>query len=515
MNNTTSLKWRLPLSYGAIALLTTLSLGVVLLFALNRYYIVQERRYLLSNAQAVSGIVASAETAVITSSLLQPQIEALSSLIQAQIQIYDSSGVLLADSGLPQQNEASTTLSLRVESGELAQEFSQTTAVDGNGQAVQSSTALDDGTTRVETTTSIEQDGLGLFTTPLGILETPFSFGLGATDPNLRSNQVVRYPIAQELRAPIGTVQLSQGPAFGRPILVSVAWGVGLAGAVAVLLATTVGWLVSRRLTRPLVQLADVAQQMAQGELAARATVQRNDEIGELGQSFNEMAEQLVGLIETLRHFVADAAHELRTPLTALRTNLELAMRQPENGRFLQNAHVQLQRVQSLTDDLLALSQLENVASQMEKRPFDLAALVQSHAERYAAQAEQAELTFAIDGLAEPLWVNGSETHLRRAIDNLLDNSFKFSTAGGVVRAALVREGETAVFAITDSGIGIPEPTERIFNRFYRAPNANEFAGSGLGLAIVKTIIDAHGGTIYAENHTSGTRFTMRLPLER
>lgn len=512
MNKPTMLTRRLPLTYGAIALLTTLTLGVVLLFGLSRYYLLQERRYLLTNAQAVGGIVESAETAVLNSDLLQPQIDALSSLIQARIQIYSGDSLLLADSGLPQQNEAATTLTLRVEAGDLAQEFSQTTHGADNSQQVTSVTAVDDGETQIKTTTTIEQEGLGLFTTPLAILETPFSFGLGATDPNARSSQVVRYPVLTPSDELIGVVQLSEGPAFGRPVLVSVAWGILLAGGIAVGIATLVGWQISRRLTAPLTELAQVAQRMAHGDLAARARVARQDEIGELATAYNEMAEQLTGLIETLRHFVADAAHELRTPLTALRTNLELAMQQPENGRFLQSAQTQLQRVQSLTNDLLALSLLENPHELLDKRRIDFTALLQSQSERYAAQAEQANvaLTFCLPD--SPLMIDGSAPHVQRTLDNLLDNAFKFGQ-GGTVEVALQADGSAAVLTVTDSGIGIPEPIDRVFARFYRAANANPYPGSGLGLAITKAIVEAHDGRIHAANTAAGTRFTLHLPL--
>ena len=312
----------------------------------------------------------------------------------------------------------------------------------------------------------------------------------------------------------LGTIHLSQGPAFGRAILITVGWGVGLAGLVAVGLATFVGWLVSRRLTAPIAHLADVSNQMASGALTSRAEVNRRDEIGDLATAFNRMSDQLAGMIGTLSHFVADAAHELRTPLTALRTNLDLAVTHEDNGRFLQAAQTQLQRMQTLTDDLLQLSRLENEVVQLEKRPLNLTELLTQQIERYAAQAEQANLHFEPALPETAVWVKGNEAALLRAIDNLMDNSFKFTEAGGEIRLVLAIEGESAVLAIEDTGIGLSDDSHRLFSRFYRGKNVSDFTGSGLGLAITKTIIDNHGGHITPIKQKLGTKMIIQLPLD-
>ena len=128
-----------------------------------------------------------------------------------------------------------------------------------------------------------------------------------------------------------GYVELSEGPAIGREILTSVAWGWAGSSAVAVLIAAGVGWLISRRLSIPLLALTGATSRMAEGELSTRAQVVRKDELGQLATSFNEMAARVENTVVTLRRFVADAAHELHTPLTALRTNLDLMVRDGES----------------------------------------------------------------------------------------------------------------------------------------------------------------------------------------
>lgn len=515
MNHSLSLRWRLPLSYGAIALLATLSLGIILLTVLSRYYALQERRYLLSNAQAIGSMMEAVQGAEIEPTLFQTQIDALSSLTQTQIQVFDENGRLLANSGTPDQNSVLTTLSLRVESGDAAQEFSQTTQPGGTNQQITSSLALQADGTRIETITTVEQGGISELITPLSILETPYSFGLGVQDPSRRSNQVVNYQVRTVLGEPIGTVEISQGPAFGLAILTSVAWGVGISGALAVSVATLAGWWASRRLTAPLTQLATAANQMAAGELKTRTAVQRRDEIGELAIAFNQMATQLEGLVGTLRHFVADAAHEMRTPLTALRTNLELAADSPEDGRFLKAAQAQLNRIQQLTDDLLQLSQLENEAELIKLHPLDLTELLQAEEERYATMADQAGLEFQLEVPKTAVNIQANPTALLRAVDNLIDNSVKFTLVGGCVQVALQKEGKAAVLTIEDSGIGLDSDSERLFSRFYRGRNAAEYPGSGLGLAITKAIVEAHNGRIQATSLPKGTRMTLYFPIHR
>lgn len=505
-----SLRWRLPLSYALVALIAIATLGAVLLLALSSYYTQQERRYLLSNAQAVGNWVQSVQRAD-ESQILQSQITAVAALMQTQIRVFDRDARLVADSGVPQSEQAITTLSVRVQADDMLQEFSQTRQ--GEGQYT-SLIVVEGANGRSETSMAVSQDEtLDIFASPPALLETPYSFGLGTIDPSVRSPQVVNYSVVDPFGNVAGTVEVSQGPAFGRAILLSVAMGIGLAGAVAVLLAAGFGWLVSRRLSRPILHLAAVSQQMAAGDLTTRAQVARDDEIGQLALAFNQMSDQLTGTIAALRHFVADAAHELHTPLTALRTNLDLAAQGADDGRYLAAAQSQSARLERLTDDLLRLSRLESSALPLERSPLNVVALLQGSAERYAAQAEQAELSFAMLLPETAVTVNGHAAYLLRAVDNLVDNAIKFTPAGGTVQVALAQEGATAVVTVRDNGIGLAGEPERLFSRFYRGRNVSDYPGSGLGLAIVKSIVQAHGGQVAVRPLANGTMFLLQIPL--
>ena len=147
-------------------------------------------------------------------------------------------------------------------------------------------------------------------------------------------------------------VVVSEGPAYGIAILTSVFLGWVSASAFAIVLAAGAGWIISRRITAPLLTLTEATGRMAKGDLSARANVSGKDEVGFLAHSFNEMANRVEETIFTLRRFVADAAHEIHTPLTALNTNLELATSEGDDRTrltFLEHAQQQLKRLETLT----------------------------------------------------------------------------------------------------------------------------------------------------------------------
>jgi len=343
---------------------------------------------------------------------------------------------------------------------------------------------------------------------------TPYGFGFNAeiASGGPRSDQVVIQPFYDVEHNLMGYVELSEGPAYGRDILASVARSWAVASGVAVLLAAGAGWAISRRLCVPLLALTQVTAHMAEGDLSPRADTTRRDEFGALARSFNELADRVEETVVALRRFVADAAHELHTPLTALRTNLELAASeagQAEQLAFVERAQAQVQRLEALTSGLLDLSRLEAGAGKEERALIDLAALVQEASEAYASQAEQAGLDFSLDLPGEAVRVQANEGQLRRALGNLLDNALKFTPQGCAVSVGLRQREGRAELWVADTGIGIPaDDLPHLFSRFHRGRNAVAYPGSGLGLAIV----EGHGGQVMAESTAQGARFLLRLP---
>lgn len=489
-----SLRWRLPLSYAVIALITAAALAGVLLLALQRYYQEQERRYLLGNARTIGIAMQLADSYHLPAEAVQAQVKTFSFFTQTHVRLLDAQRNTLADSGSPTDQPA---LTLRY-------------ADQGNGDGLVWVLAAVFGGIR-NTVPAPNQPG---------VLHVPadslYGGALGQTDAlsARRSATIVTVPIADESGGVVGYVELSEGPAYGQDIIRNVAWGLALAATAAIALAATIGWRISRRISAPVVALVETTLRMTSGDLSTRATIDRRDEIGVLARAFNEMAARIEETITTLRAFVSDAAHELLTPLTALHTGLELAADDPDpiqRAAHLERALAQLRRLESLTANLLDLSRLE--AGDPEKHcPIALAHLVAELSEVYASRAEQADSTLHLAHPGTPISILGNALLLRQAVGNLLDNAIKFTPPGGHIYVRLDQDDRGIVITVQDTGIGIPdEDLPHLFKRFHRGRNVATYPGSGLGLAITQSIIHAHGGRI--EVHSSGAGTSVQIVL--
>lgn len=516
--NIHSIRWRLPFSYAAVALLAALSLGSVMLLVLNSYYTGLERDYLTGNAQALQPIVEQILRSGSPPQVLQDQVAGLAFLSQTQIRVLDQSGQPIADSGLPGVNQvvavssspAGMMFSMPVDlsvaeetttgfyvNGDVAPTI-QTLPFAGDARPVQSDTVI------------------SISAAPLG------GYGFAAAEAvpviDRRSSQVVSLPLENSL----GTLEISNGPAYGSDILRSVAIAWAVAGIFSIVLAGLAGWYISLQVTRPVLALTEATRRMEQGELSVRVAfpAEKQKEFVALAHSFNSMAGQVEGTVSTLRAFVSDAAHELNTPLTALKINLELATNEPDTARkenFLARAIEQNERLGQLTNSLLDLSRIESAQAAPNFSLLDLRQLTAEIAERFASRVEQAERNFSLslpDG-AVPL--HGSLPQLQRALDNLLENALKFTPPGGTIFLALESDENTITLSVIDTGIGIPpEDVPHLFERFHRGRNSTEYPGNGLGLAIVKAVVNAHSGEIYAESTIGhGTKISIALPPDK
>ena len=501
-----SLRVRLPLTYGAIALLTALALGAVLLLSLRGYYVQQERDYLRQNAGSVrellSGLV---EQDALT---LANQVETLAFLTQTRIRLFSAESQLILDSGTPNQKDVTLSLSVEMGAVDNFQRFDQTIDSRTITESIASTIQIQTGNSSISVSSTVSDNAANL----IPGLRTPFNFGL-ASSSSERSTQTVARSIPSPFGRDLGIVELSEGPAFGREIMRAVLRVLVMASCIAVLFAAGVGIYVSRQMTQPLANLTNVVEQMAAGDLATRSMIIRKDEIGRLSTSFNSMAARIEQIVRTLRAFVADAAHEIHTPLTALQTNIELAAQQPENPRHLQRAQTQTERLTKLTGDLLHLSRLESATTSLDLQSFDVTSLLMTQAELFASRAEQAEIAFHLHVPTTTVQLVGDVAQLRRVFDNLLDNALKFTQMNGEIWLGFVVRGDSAEITIRDTGIGIDGDINRIFDRFHRAPNATAHDGSGLGLAIVQHIIQAHDGSIHVNRRTDGSEFVVRLPM--
>ncbi|MEM7116001.1 MAG: HAMP domain-containing sensor histidine kinase [Chloroflexota bacterium] len=525
-----SLRWRLPLSYALIALLTAVSLNLILFTTLNGFYQRQEFNYLTGNARAIGNELEPLLVNELTADSIPAMVEGMAFLSQTRVKVLTADKAeVLADSGERGLSDSSTQITLDVEVDGVAQSFSQSVTDGESGiqanTTVTSSIVLETGlfNNNVEEMVIVQsretvREETAVPAPRLPVQGTLFGFGFNpeAANAEERSNIVIEYPMFNGGGGVAAYVQLSEGPAYGREILDSVVAGGFVASIVAVLLAAGAGWLASRRLTLPLTALNEVTQKMAAGDLSARADLVRQDELGALGLSFNKMAQRIQGTVTTLQQFVADAAHELHTPLTALLTNLELLRDKHADDVRVSRAIAQANRLEQLTNSLLDLSRIEGVQVDKVWEPIDLTTLLYKSGERYASRAEQQGSLFVWQETAVPITILGNETQIRQAIDNVLDNSLKFTPADGEIRLGVRREGEWAVVEVLDTGIGIPKADQpQLFNRFHRGRNTVVYPGSGLGLAIVKAIVEGHNGRLQISSPgvDQGCHVTIYLPL--
>ncbi len=220
------------------------------------------------------------------------------------------------------------------------------------------------------------------------------------------------------------------------------------------------------------------------------------------------------------RDFVANVSHEFKTPLTAIQgfaeTLLGGALDDMANRtRFVEIIREHAQRLTRLTNDLLKLSRIEAGRLELETRPVNVAALVNSCVEIARFKAEAKGLHIAVD-LPEGLPpIRGDSSQLGEVLQNLIDNALQYTPAGGRIDVSAYWNGHEVIFMVADTGIGIPEADlERIFERFYRvdAARSREAGGTGLGLSIARHIVDAHGGRIWVESAVGqGSRFRFSI----
>jgi heavy metal sensor kinase len=271
-----------------------------------------------------------------------------------------------------------------------------------------------------------------------------------------------------------------------------------------------VGWLLARRLLRPVDRITATAEEISATDLSRRIALGGPpDELKRLADAFDSMLERIDGAFAAQRQFLADASHELRNPIAIIQTNLEVAA--DELGPRASVVRRATARMARLVDDLLALARSE---SNGHRERVPLAGLANDVAEEHGALADSRGVRIEVEGAGGD--VLGDPDALRRALANLVDNAVRVSPQSGSVTIRCGADPGGAWLEVVDEGPGIPpEDQAHVFERFWRADESRSRAsgGSGLGLAIVRQIVENHGGAITVRSEPGrGARFTIRLP---
>ncbi|CCQ96371.1 putative Sensor histidine kinase [[Clostridium] ultunense Esp] len=332
-------------------------------------------------------------------------------------------------------------------------------------------------------------------------------------------------PLYDEKGERIGFILLGLSPQSGytrleNSFLKSVNEAVWISGGIALVIAILISLLISVGLTRPLKKLTQATQGFSKGDWSKRVKIKTNDEIGALALSFNRMADRLEQLEKVRKNLIADVAHELRTPLFILRGNLEsmLMKGDPPNEERLALLHDETVRMAHMVNDLQNISLAEAGKLPLHKEEVNLISLVQKVVQIFSAQLEEKKISIHLDLGEELTSVSLDPNRIEQVLVNLIGNGIRYTPNDGVIEITGRREGERMIISVRDTGPGIaPDDLPYLFERFYRSDKGRSRTegGTGLGLAIAKGYVEAHGGSIQAENHPEGgSIFTIRIPLE-
>ncbi|MCX5826720.1 MAG: ATP-binding protein [Deltaproteobacteria bacterium] len=290
-------------------------------------------------------------------------------------------------------------------------------------------------------------------------------------------------------------------------------------GAIALLLAAGMAFLLSRHLLAPVRQLIEGARALTARDFDVRIKVDTGDELGQLANDFNKMAAQL-GLYEQMqRQWLSDISHELRTPLSILRGEIE-AMQdgiRPIDIAAITSLHSEALRLGKLVDSLHDLSMAGSGSLPMNRLPVKPGAVLREVLQKYLGRLAQRHITI-IDELGEhPLTIMADEEQLSRLFCNLLENTVRYTESPGVLKVKQEQADGLLIISYEDSGPGVPEGSlDRLFDRLYRVDpsRSRDLGGDGLGLAICKQIVQAHNGEIKASHaNLGGLLIVIVLPV--
>lgn len=325
--------------------------------------------------------------------------------------------------------------------------------------------------------------------------------------------QVVGYALIDIPGAPLDDTPASPEMDFLR----RVNWAIGLGALGATALALVVGILLARAISRPVKELTEATQRVAQGELGHQVPVRTKDELGELAVSFNQMSVDLAASTRLRRQMTADIAHELRTPLSVILGYTEALSDGKLQGRpaIYEAMYGEAQLLSHLVDDLRTLSLADAGELALNPTIAAPAELLERTAAAHAALACQRNIHLAVQLAPDLPAVQVDRERIAQVLTNLVSNALRYTPEDGAITLSAAASEDSVLLRVSDTGPGIePQHLPFIFQRFYRAEESRPANGeSGLGLAIARSLVEAQGGTIQVESTPGeGATFTITLP---
>lgn len=279
-------------------------------------------------------------------------------------------------------------------------------------------------------------------------------------------------------------------------------------------------YIFSLRISRPLKEIKDAARSIAGGEFGKRLSIVSSDEIGELANSFNQMAVDLQNLEEMRRGFIANVSHELRTPMTSIRGFIEGILdgtipteRQHD---YLTIVRDETKRLNRLVNDLMDLAKMEAGELNLSFKDFNINELIRRCIIKFENFITEKNIQVEAGFDEEETFVRADPDAIERVLINLIHNAIKFTPEGGAITLSTITQKNKVIVSVQDTGIGIDQSElNLVWGRFYKSDKSRkDKSGAGLGLAIVKNIITEHHQEIWAESEVDqGTKFIFTLDL--
>jgi two-component system sensor histidine kinase BaeS len=333
-----------------------------------------------------------------------------------------------------------------------------------------------------------------------------------ADDVAVRPIVIDEHVVGWVARSPYRRLTSAADLAFQQEQLRS-AW---IIAAVAVVLAAALAVVLARAFLLPLKRVAQATHRLAAGAYDTRVAVRSRDEVGQLGADFNELARTLERNEQLRRRFIADVSHELRTPLAVARAEIEAIEDgvRPLTRESIASLKHEVGALGKLVEDLYQLSLADVGALAYRKERIDVAEVARETVEAFGERLSERHLKVEADLRHADVFGDGDR--LAQAFRNLLENSLRYTDAGGRLRIGVRTGAGRVAVEFEDSSPGVPaDSLPHLFERFYRVEGSRNRAhgGAGLGLAIVRSIVEAHGGEISADaSPLGGLAVKIALP---
>ena len=341
---------------------------------------------------------------------------------------------------------------------------------------------------------------------------------VGDVEYDTSSVMAVSYPLVVEGKT-IGVLRFISSLKETNRIIRNIAQVLLLVGAMVVLISGIVSLFLANTIVKPLKEVTEVAEKMADGQLKVRSEKRFDDEIGRLSDTLNYMAGELIKKEQLKNDFISSISHELRTPLTSIKGwAITLQTEELDENQLLIDGldiiEKESDRLANMVEELLDFSRFVSGRITLDKEKINITDTIDQIGKQLRPRAEDMNITLEVSQHLDLPIIIADENRIKQVLINLLDNSFKFTPDGGKVILTTDKIEDSILIQVEDNGCGISkEDLPHIMEKFYKGKNSKSH--SGLGLSICDEIIKLHGGSMEIKSKLNeGTKIIVSLPIE-